>query len=270
MEAIGQLAAGIAHEINTPAQYVTDNTVFLRESWAVIGPIVAIAGRIRGECFNLLPAEVREELDSRFTGLDVDYLTSEIPRAIDETLEGIRHVARIVRAMNEFAHPPSVDKCDCDLNHAIESTLTVARSEWKYVARVETSFDETMPPVPCRLDEINQVMLNLIVNAAHAVGDSLGDGASGLGTITVETKYEPGWATIRVKDTGIGIPEEIRSRIFAPFFTTKPLGKGTGQGLAMARKVIVDRHQGTIEVESQVGQGSCFILRLPVAVEGRN
>jgi signal transduction histidine kinase len=268
MESIGQLAAGIAHEINTPAQYVSDNVAFLRESWAVIGRIVTVSAKIREEWRQGLPAlAIRDELDRCFEGSDIEYLTSEIPRAIDETIEGARQVARIVRSMNEFAHPPGTDKCACDLNHAIENTITVARNEWKYVARLETSFDKTMPPVVCRIDEINQVMLNLIVNAAHAVGDVIADGSNGLGTIRVETEYEPGWAIIRIKDTGNGIPEEIASRIFEPFFTTKPLGKGTGQGLAIARKVIVDNHHGKISVENNPGPGACFVLRLPVNLE---
>jgi signal transduction histidine kinase len=266
MEAIGQLAAGIAHEINTPTQYVSDNAVFLRESWAVIERIVSVAARVHDEWrLGSLSVGTRDELDRCFAGNDIDYLANEIPRAIDETFEGARQVARIVRAMNEFAHPASANKCACDLNHAIESTITVARNEWKYVARVETSFDAKMPLVPCLLDQINQVVLNLIINAAHAIGESNADLSRGLGTIRIETEYDGLWANIRVGDTGAGIPEAIRERIFEPFFTTKPLGKGTGQGLAMAREVIVGRHEGEIRVESEVGKGTTFFLRLPMA-----
>jgi signal transduction histidine kinase len=269
MEAIGQLAAGIAHEINTPTQYVSDNAVFLRESWTVIERIVSVAARVHDEWrLGSLSVRTRDELDRCFAGQDIDYLTNEIPRAIDETFEGAKQVARIVRAMNEFAHTPSVNKRAVDLNHAIQSTITVARNEWKYVARMETSFDPAMPPVFCLLDEVNQMMLNLIVNAAHAVGEVVGDGSGGLGTIKISTQYEDGWAKIQVSDTGAGIADSIRSRVFEPFFTTKPLGKGTGQGLSMVHAVVVQRHGGEIRFESTVGRGTTFVVRLPVSAEG--
>jgi signal transduction histidine kinase len=266
MEAIGQLAAGIAHEINTPTQYVSDNAVFLRESWAVIEPIVSVAARIHDEWrIGALSVKTRDDLDRCFAGKDIDYLANEIPQAIEETFEGARQVARIVRAMNEFAHAPDSHKTACDLNHAIQSTITVARNEWKYVARMETSFDETMPPVFCLLDQINQVLLNLIVNAAHAVAEVVGNGSNGLGTIRIETKYADNLANIMVSDTGAGIPAPIRSRVFEPFFTTKDVGKGTGQGLSMAYAVVVNQHGGKIWFESEVGKGTTFFVALPVS-----
>jgi two-component system NtrC family sensor kinase len=271
MEAIGQLAAGIAHEINTPTQYVSDNAVFLRESWTVIERIVSVAARVNDEWrLGSLSVRTREELDRCFAANDIDYLANEIPRAIDETFEGARQVARIVRAMNEFAHRPCEIKSPSDLNHAIESTITVARNEWKYVARLETSFAADMPLVSCMLDQINQVMLNLIVNAAHSIGEVIGDGSRGLGTIRIKTECLDGWASIYVSDTGNGIPEKVRSRVFEPFFTTKPLGKGTGQGLSLAHTVIVERHGGKIGFDTEVGQGTTFFIRLPVATEGAN
>jgi len=271
MEAIGQLAAGIAHEINTPTQYVSDNAVFLRESWTVIERIVSVAARVNEEWKRgALSVRTREELGQCFAGTDIDYLANEIPRAIDETFEGARQVARIVRAMNEFAHRPSVMKCPSDLHHAIESTITVARNEWKYVARMETSFDPNMPLVPCLLDQINQVVLNLIINAAHSIGEIIGDGSRGLGTIRIKTEYLDEWASIYISDTGAGIPEQIRSRVFEPFFTTKPLGKGTGQGLSLAHAVVVDRHGGKLGFDSEVGKGTTFYIKLPVKLSGEN
>jgi signal transduction histidine kinase len=264
LEVIGQLAAGIAHEINTPIQYVSDNMVFLRESWSVIDKIVTVAARVHDEWSKgSLSTGSRDDLEKCFAGFDVDYLANEIPRAIDETFEGARQVAKIVGAMNEFAHPAGAHKALCDLNHAIENTIAFSRNAWKYVARIETSLDRNMPLVPCRLDQINQVTLNLIVNAAHAISDTIGDGTAGLGTISIATEYDDDWVTLRFKDTGSGIPEAVRSRIFDPSFTTKPLGKGTGRGLFLAR-VIVQQHGGEIHFESEPGKGTTFIIRLPV------
>ena len=268
LEVIGQLAAGIAHEINTPIQYVSDNMVFLRESWSVIDRIVTVAARVHDEWrLGSLSTGSREDLEKCFSGSDIDYLANEIPRAIDETFEGARQVAKIVRAMNEFAHPAGAQKALCDLNHAIENTIAFSRNAWKYVARVETALDRNMPLVPCRLDQINQVTLNLIVNASHAIADTIGDGTNGLGTIRIETAYADGWATLRFADTGSGIPEAVRSRIFDPSFTTKPMGKGTGQGLFLAHVIIVQEHGGEIRFESELGKGTTFVIRLPVNPE---
>jgi signal transduction histidine kinase len=264
LEVIGQLAAGIAHEINTPIQYVSDNMVFLRESWSVIEKIVTVAARVHDEWrLGALSTRSRDDLDKCFAGSDIDYLANEIPRAIDETFEGARQVAKIVGAMNEFAHPAGATKTLCDLNHAIENTIAFSRNAWKYVARVETAFERDLPMIPCRLDQINQVTLNLIVNAAHAIAEAIGDGAGGLGTICIGTQHAKGWVTIRVQDSGIGISEEIRERIFDPSFTTKPLGKGTGQGLFLAR-VLVQQHGGDIWFESETGKGTTFFVKLPV------
>ncbi|MBW2127660.1 MAG: hypothetical protein JRH08_18935 [Deltaproteobacteria bacterium] len=151
-----------------------------------------------------------------------------------------------------------------DLNHAIENTITVAKNEWKYVAEMETDFDPALPPVPCLPGELNQVILNMIINAAHAIADVMGDGSKGKGTIRITTRRDGNWAEIRISDTGTGIPEAIRDRIFDPFFTTKEVGKGTGQGLAIARSMIVDKHGGTIDFETQEGKGTTFIIRLPL------
>jgi len=267
LEVIGQLAAGIAHEINTPIQYVSDNMVFLRESWSVIDQIVTVAARVHDEWrVGSLSTGSRDDLARCFASADVDYLANEIPRAIDETFEGARQVAKIVGAMNEFAHPAGAHKALCDLNHAIENTIAFSRNAWKYVARMETSLEPNLPLVPCRLDQINQVTLNLIVNAAHAISDAIGDGSGGLGTIRIETESADGWVTLRFKDTGSGIPEAVRSRIFEPTFTTKPLGKGTGQGLFLAR-VIVEQHGGDIHFESETGKGTTFFIRLPINPE---
>ena len=199
----------------------------------------------------------------RLDQADAAYLLEEIPRAIDQTLEGVGRVAALVNAMKEFSHPDTKEKSLLDLNRAIAGTLTVARNEWKYVAELETDFDPSLPPVSCHPGEFNQVILNLIVNAAHAIGDVARQGGRKMGTIRVQTRKCADWAEIRIEDTGTGIPEKVRSRIFDPFFTTKEIGKGTGQGLAIARSVIVDKHGGSLHFETEEGRGTTFIVRLP-------
>ena len=194
----------------------------------------------------------------------VDYLRDEIPKSIEDSLDGAGRVAEIVRAIKEFSHPGPVEKTPLDINHAIESTVLVSRNEWKYVADLKTELDANLPPVMCVPGEFNQVILNLIVNAAHAIADVVADQPGAKGTITVSTHGDGDWAEIRVRDTGTGIADQVQSSIFNPFFTTKGIGKGTGQGLAMAHSVIV-KHGGTISFDTAMGQGTTFEIRLPVA-----
>jgi len=265
LESIGQLAAGIAHEINTPTQYVGDNTRFLKEGFKDLDRLV---GEYQGLFVACKEGNGIEEALKRVAEtadeIDLEYLREEIPAAIDQSLEGVERVAKIVRAMKEFSHPGSDEKTPTDINKAIENTVTVARNEWKYVADLEMDFDEGLPPVPCLPGEMNQVILNMIVNASHAIADVVGNASNGKGKITIRTRKDGEWAEIRIKDTGAGIPEEIQQRIFDPFFTTKEVGKGTGQGLSIAHNVIVEKHGGTIDVESEVGKGSVFTIRLPL------
>ncbi|MFQ5462356.1 MAG: PAS domain S-box protein [Phycisphaerae bacterium] len=268
LESIGQLAAGIAHEINTPTQYVGDNTRFLKDSAADLIAIVdkyaeLLASENGPKDWAQLSAEIKAAMDE----LDFEYLKEEVPKAIDQSLEGVERVATIVRSMKAFSHPGGNEKQMADLNKAIESTITVSRNEWKYVAEMVTEFDSALPLVPCLLGDINQVVLNMIVNAAHAIADVVGSNSSEKGTITVSTRRDGGWAEIRINDTGTGIPPEIVAKVFEPFFTTKEVGKGTGQGLAIARNVIVEKHGGTINVESEVGKGTTMIVRLPIQPE---
>jgi signal transduction histidine kinase len=194
---------------------------------------------------------------------DGGYLLEEIPKAIDQSLEGVGRVAALVNAMKEFSHPDTKEKAPTDLNRAIAATITVARNEWKYVAELETDFDPLLPPIPCHTGEINQVILNLIVNAAHAIGDVARQGGRQTGIITVATRGCAEWAEVRIEDTGTGIPEKLRTRVFDPFFTTKEVGKGTGQGLAIARSIVVDKHGGSLHFETEEGKGTVFIIRLP-------
>jgi PAS domain S-box-containing protein len=265
LEAIGQLAAGIAHEINTPTQFVGDNTTFMKDSWDSISHLLVEARQMQQSAvLGTLDAGLIASFEKRWADADVDYLQLEIPRAIDQSLEGIKRVANIVKAMKEFSHPGSENKKAIDINHAIETTITVARNEWRYVADVKTFLDHDLPFVPCLAGEFNQAILNLIINAAHAIGDVVGDGSKKRGSITITSRRDGDWAEISVEDTGTGIPEGIKSRIFEPFFTTKDVGRGTGQGLMLAHAVIVKKHGGKIWFASEEGKGTTFFIRLPL------
>lgn len=265
MESIGQLAAGIAHEINTPTQYIGDNTHFVQDSFRDLAVLFEAQGRLlRAAKLGTVTPEIVAEVEAAASAADLEYLAVEIPKAIEQSLQGVQRVAKIVGAMKEFSHPGTNEKMAIDLNRAIESTLTVATNEWKYVAEMVTDFAADLPPVACLPGEFNQAILNIVVNASHAIGDVIGNGTKGKGTITVSTRRDGNTVEIRIRDTGTGMPENVRARIFDPFFTTKGVGRGTGQGLAIAHSVVVDKHGGTIQVESEVGRGTTFVLRLPI------
>ena len=270
LESIGHLAAGIAHEINTPTQFVGDNVRFLSDSFS---DLFAVLDRHRALLMSakngVCAPDLIEACEAESRRADLDYLVEEIPKAITQTAEGINRIATIVRAMKEFAHPGSDEKICVDLNKAIESTVTVARNEWKYVADLHTNLDPSLPPVPCLVGEFNQVVLNMIINATHAVADAV-KGTGGKGTITIGTSRVGDFVEVRIADTGMGIPESIRHKIFDPFFTTKKVGQGTGQGLAIARSVVVGKHGGTIAVDSEVGKGTTFLILLPLNASPAN
>lgn len=266
LEAIGQLAAGIAHEINTPMQYIGDSVHFLRQSFEDLLRILDAqqeAHQVLGSG-PVLEADMLKVSEAE-DNADLDYIRERVPRALERTLEGIERVTSIVRAMKEFAHPDSAERSSIDINRALSNALVVSRNEYKYVAEVETGFG-ALPPVPCHAGELNQVFLNLLVNAAHAIGDVV-KGSDRKGVIRVRTAVDGDTVVIQIQDTGTGIPEEIRNRIFDPFFTTKPVGKGTGQGLAIARSIVVGKHRGALTFTSEVGRGTTFTIRLPLAVE---
>ncbi|MEN0110626.1 MAG: ATP-binding protein [Planctomycetota bacterium] len=268
LESIGQLSAGIAHEINTPTQYVGDNTRFLQDAMGDLTDVLtayrslADAARAGGD-----PAAALAGVERAVEDADLEYLTEEVGDAIRQSLEGIERVAKIVRAMKEFSHPGVAAKTPTDLAAAIRNTITVATNEWKYVATVETDFAADLPPVPCLPGDFNQVVLNLIVNGAHAIADVVGSGGE-KGVIQVATRRDGDMAVITVRDTGAGVPEEIAGRVFDPFFTTKEVGVGTGQGLAIARSVIVDKHGGSIDLNNRPEGGAEFTIRLPLAEDG--
>jgi PAS domain S-box-containing protein len=252
LEAIGQLAAGIAHEINTPTQYVGDNLRFLKESFGELAGLLANLVKVGGAPASKLLGDA-----------DFDYLKEEIPRALNQSLEGVDRVAKIVRAMKEFSHPAR-EKTATDLNRAIQSTITVASNEWKYVAEVEMDLDANLPAVHCSPAEFNQVVLNMVVNAAHAIGDVVGDGGKGKGKIRVKTRPDGDWAIVEISDSGCGMPQHIQQRIFDPFFTTKMGVGGSGLGLHIVHNIVTDILGGRIDVSSEPGKGTCFTLSLPL------
>ncbi len=265
MQAIGQLAAGIAHEINTPTQYIGDNARFLQDAFNDVGGLLDSFGELlQAARSDSLSDNLLREMEAKFRAADLSYLAREIPQAIQQSLEGVEHVASIVGAMKEFSHPGNGGKQAVDLNHVISGAVTLCHSEWKYVAEVVTDFDPELPAVRCMPTDINSVVLNLVVNAAHAIAEITGNGANGKGRITIRTRLDGPCAEIRVEDTGPGVADDIRSRVFDLFFTTKEVGRGTGQGLSLARAIVVEKHGGTINFETEVGRGTTFIVRLPI------
>jgi signal transduction histidine kinase len=267
LQAIGGLAAGVAHEINTPIQFVGDNVRFLHDAFAELAKLLEQHELLYQKIRDGVQKPALDALDQARQRADLEFLRKEIPVALDQTLDGIGRVATIVKALKVFSHVDAGSrKTAADLNSALESTIVVARNELKYVADVETAFGD-LPPVVCHLGDLNQVFLNLMVNAAHSIEDVV-EGTGKKGHIRVETHIdsnpEGDWAEVSISDTGTGIPEEVRGRIFEPFFTTKPVGKGTGQGLALARAVVVEKHGGTLTFDTAMGQGTTFHIRIPV------
>ena len=261
LEAVGQLSAGIAHEINTPLQYVGDSVTFLEDA---VDELLRLTWQYRETLYGEAPIPVEDrrrimrEAEER---ADVEYLCERIPVAFARTTDGIARVRSIVQAMKRFSHSSSTDMAPADINEAIETTLTVCRNEYKYVARVDLELDE-LPSVMCNVSELNQVFLNLIINAAQALEDQVAAGRA-LGLIRISTRLEGPDVVIEIADDGPGIPPEFQERIYEPFFTTKQVGKGTGQGLALARNT-VERHGGSLECTSEPGQGTTFTIRLPL------
>ncbi|MBW3696027.1 PAS domain S-box protein [Vibrio sp. T187] len=270
LESMGQLAAGIAHEINTPTQYVSDNTVFLKDAFQsclnTINSVKTLTESHQNQAIEDYPQQIMNELSQN----DIGFMTEEIPLALDQSLEGLQRINKIVRAMKSFSHSSNYEKQNVDIAEAIESTITIARGEWRYVAKVETDFDENLPTVPCYRDEFNQVILNFVINAAHAIQERYADIDDCLGLIKISTQLSGNDAVIKIEDNGVGIPENIINRIFDPFFTTKDVGKGTGQGLNLAYSVITDLHKGKIKTESTPGEGTTFSIILPLEMAQEN
>jgi PAS domain S-box-containing protein len=258
LESLGRLSAGLAHEINSPIQFVGDNARFLAEAYQDLIRIVLFYRGLLDSSAPLAWEERRAQMRQAEEGIEFDYLQTEIPSAVEQTLHGIERVSTIVRAMKTFSHPGHQEQVPADLNEAIEATATVTRHQVNSVADLHLELAE-LPPVRCNIADLNQVFLNLIVNAADAIADT-----GEPGVITVATALDGDHVTIAITDTGGGIPDDVRSKIFDPFFTTKDVGKGSGQGLPLAHAVIHEGHGGTLTVDSTVGTGSTFTVRLPL------
>ena len=267
LESIGQLAAGVAHEINTPIQFVNDNMYFLQETFSDLQPMIDDVEKWieSAESTGTMSPEL-EILQQQFKGADWEFARQEIPLSLNQSLEGIQRVSRIVHAMTELSHPGTDKVPNVQINDVVKSAVTVSANEWKYVADLDLRLEPTLPSITCSPAEINQAIVNILTNAGHAIRDTIEsqrNGNSGeLGRITVETVAFEDCIEIRISDTGTGIPEDIQPKIFDPFFTTKEVGKGTGQGLSLAYSMIVDRHAGSISFKSTVGQGTTFTIQL--------
>ncbi|MCK9329879.1 MAG: PAS domain S-box protein [Candidatus Cloacimonetes bacterium] len=274
LEAIGQLAAGIAHEINTPAQYVTDNNLFIQDS---VNQIISFITKFNQRCTSLNNQLVNETNIDKLKEhlliihkdnlnmqdeIDFNFLIEEMPKAIEQSLEGLANISKIVKAMKDFSHPGIDSTTISNINQLINSTVTVARNEWKYSANVTLNFDENLPNIPCLPSEFNQAILNIIINATHAIKERYND--SQKGEIRVKTSFDSNYVNIEISDNGVGIPSNIQDKIFDPFFTTKKIGEGTGQGLSIVYQIIVEKHNGKLYVSSEINQGTTFKIQLPI------
>ncbi len=264
MESIGTLAAGIAHEINTPSQFVSDNLSFLRDSFGEIKPILAALKDLEGFSNGF------EEFNKLIENTDIEYLQEEIPLAIDQSIDGVKRIASIVGAMRDFAHTGPKDKVSADIHKIIETSITLSKNAWKYIAEIETNFEENLPSIICQPNDLNQVIVNMIVNSSHAMEDKFKDVENMKGKIEIQTTLSDNNIVILIKDNGAGMPEKVIKRIFDPFYTTKDVGKGTGQGLAIAYDIIVTKHGGDIEVSSEEGVGTEFVIKLPLEPPTKN
>lgn len=267
LASVGQLAAGIAHEINTPAQYVSTNIEFLDQSFREINAMIVRLDQLItvGEKNQYCHDTSLAQLETIKEQIDWEYLKDEVPKALEQSQAGMAKINSIVLAMKEFSHPGTKEKQLTNLNQLIETTTTIARNEWKYVADIEKNFDLDLPLTFCLPNEISQVFLNILVNAAHAIAEKKGKNpGEDKGRITISSKVVAGQIEIAFTDTGNGIPKAIVDKIFDPFFTTKGVGRGTGQGLAIARSAVVDKHQGRLRFESEEGKGTTFIVTLPI------
>lgn len=266
LQSIGKLSAGIAHEINTPIQFLGDNMRFLDDGFRQIMELCEHYAALRQRVADVAAAQdCVEAVAAKERQIDFEFLRQEIPQAIQQNLEGVKLVSAIVSAMRDFSHIDERRKAPADINRALNSTIIILRNSLKYAADVEKELAPDLPEVLCCMDDLNQVFMNLLINAAHSIEEAIQAGRYKRGIIRVRTQCDGDHVVISVADTGMGIPEEIREKIFERFFTTKSKDrKGTGQGLATVLAIVRDKHDGAVSLDSEVGVGTTFTVRLPV------
>lgn len=270
LESLGQLASGIAHELNTPVQYIGDNTFFVKDAFIGLNSSLKVLVELfEAAKENTIDSSILERVQSALDMADIDYLQEELLPAIEQTIEGVDRIQKIVKAMKVFAHPGKSEHVPTNLNECLQNTVTISKNEWKYIADLSLDLDSSLPLVSCDSGELNQVFLNLIVNASHAILENIGQNSSQKGKIEISTRSMGNGVEIKISDTGTGIPDHIKDKVFHPFFTTKEIGKGTGQGLAISRSVVVDRHKGEINIEPGKDGGTVFIIKLPISIESK-
>lgn len=266
LEAVGHLATGIAHEINSPSQFIADNLRFLQDTFGDVDQAFGVLDRlVEAARTGRATPELANESEAIVADLDTDYIRTEGPKAIRESLDGILRIADIIGAMRDFSNPGQVGRASMDLARCIQSTLTVTHSKWSPVADLVAEFDPTLPQVYCYVADFNQVVLQLVVNAIHAMEDAGYPQNGKKGVLTVRSCRDDDWAEIHISDNGVGIPADIQDKVYNPFFTTRDTGDGRGQGLTLARSIVVDKHGGTIAFDSREGEGTTFIVRIPIA-----
>lgn len=263
LESVGRLAAGIAHEINTPTQYTSTNIAFLAEAYDDLARVMTRISQLTREVDRTEVPDILTEMNQVLNDADWEFLETEIPQALEQSQEGLQRIQSIVSAMKRFSHPAGENAEMCNINQAIETTVTIARNEWKYVAEMQLELDPNLPAAPCFIDQFNQVLLIMIINSAHAIEDLFGETEEKMGKITLRTEATEHDILISCSDNGAGMADEVRQRIFDPFFTTKEVNKGTGQGLTIANDIITNKHHGSIDVQSEPGVQTTFIIRLP-------
>lgn len=268
LESIGQLAAGLAHEINTPMQFVRDNIDFVAEASERVMSVLQRTEELLESAEPMGWEERKQEIQQLKDQCRFNRFRTQIQPAVDDSQEGIQRIVKIVTAMKDFSHPGAEGMSPVDINQLVDSTVEITRNKWKYIAAVELDLCNTLPPVVADAAAFNQALLNLVVNAADAIEERFGEEehepSAVEGRIGIATRYDGENVVVEVSDNGSGIPDDRIGKIFDMFFTTKPVGKGTGQGLSIVHSVISQQHNGQIDVRSEVGTGTTFILRIPL------
>jgi signal transduction histidine kinase len=266
LETVGKLADGIAHELNTPIQYIGDNMRFVQQAFTDLTELINTVDQISEQ--NIKSDKIPEFLRATLEKVDAPYLMQEVPRALEESLQGTAKISRIVRSMSDYSQTNGGNVIPTDLNQAVQTTLMICQHEWKNIANIQLELDPALPLFACIPCEINEVIQHLLSNAVLAVADSERNTPQNGGQITLRTFAENDCVNLEIEDNGVGIPDNIRDRIFDQFFTTRPVGTGTGQGLSICHALVVTKYSGTIHCKSEVGKGSKFVVRVPISHMG--